>query len=569
MRKIAVIILFAQIILGACSKKIVPGLKAGREYNTAGFDYLYVEAIRQKLTGNPGNSLKLFEQCVAMNPESDGSYYQMAQIVLSNGDMENGKKYLRKAGELQPGNLWYSMTLAGIYHQENKPDSALLWYEKAVAANQDNDELLVALARLYSKNRDYDKARNILSRLDEKYGVNEETTLPLIETFLAEKKFREAHLKIEQLLEGDRDNIVFNGYLAEIYKSEGDNQKARGVYRELIERNPGNPAIQLALSDFLLEEKSYEELFDLLNVIIVNERIGREDKLALFSELIEDQEIIKTYGRQMELALMVLESENKNDDIIMLLRPGFLQNQKRYADAAGRLEEIIRLRPENYFAAERLLLVLYEMKDFKSLEQRADVFATRFNRSFIAKILYAGGAMENGNFDLALGELRKAEILAGSNNELKMQVITMRADVYYRMKDFGEAFRTYDEAMKISNSDLTVMNNYAYYLAEQDMRLKEAEKMARTVIEKEKKNNTFLDTYAWVLYKRGKVREAARIMERIIASDDNDDAEYYEHYGFILKKMGKCREAAVNWEIAIAKDETKSELRKEIENCKR
>jgi hypothetical protein len=33
--------------------------------------------------------------------------------------------------------------------------------------------------------------------------------------------------------------------------------------------------------------------------------------------------------------------------------------------------------------------------------------------------------------------------------------------------------------------------------------------------------------------------------------------------------MGKCREAAVNWEIAIAKDETKSELRKEIENCKR
>lgn len=58
-------------------------------------------------------------------------------------------------------------------------------------------------------------------------------------------------------------------------------------------------------------------------------------------------------------------------------------------------------------------------------------------------------------------------------------------------------------------------------------------------------------------------------MERIIASDDNDDAEYYEHYGFILKKMGKCREAAVNWEIAIAKDETKSELRKEIENCKR
>ena len=48
------------------------------------------------------------------------------------------------------------------------------------------------------------------------------------------------------------------------------------------------------------------------------------------------------------------------------------------------------------------------------------------------------------------------------------------------------------------------MNNYAYYLAEQNMKLKEAEEMARKVIEKEKDNTTYLDTYGWVLYKRGK-----------------------------------------------------------------
>ena len=38
----------------------------------------------------------------------------------------------------------------------------------------------------------------------------------------------------------------------------------------------------------------------------------------------------------------------------------------------------------------------------------------------------------------------------------------------------------------MDNSDLTVMNNYAYYLAEQNMQLKDAEEMAKTVIEKEK-----------------------------------------------------------------------------------
>ena len=50
--------------------------------------------------------------------------------------------------------------------------------------------------------------------------------------------------------------------------------------------------------------------------------------------------------------------------------------------------------------------------------------ATRFNRSFLAKILYANGALENKNFNVALEELRKAEILAGDNKEFKTQVLT-------------------------------------------------------------------------------------------------------------------------------------------------
>ena len=82
----------------------------------------------------------------------------------------------------------------------------------------------------------------------------------------------------------------------------------------------------------------------------------------------------------------------------------------------------------------------------------------------------------------------------------------MRADVYYRMKDYTKAFEIFEEALKTNNEDLTVINNYAYYLAEQNMKLKEAEEMAKKVIEKEKGNTTYLDTYGWVLYKRGKLK---------------------------------------------------------------
>ena len=41
--------------------------------------------------------LKYLEQCIKINPESDAAYYQMAQIVVNNGDIKNAKKYALKA----------------------------------------------------------------------------------------------------------------------------------------------------------------------------------------------------------------------------------------------------------------------------------------------------------------------------------------------------------------------------------------------------------------------------------------------------------------------------------------
>lgn len=198
---------------------------------------------------------------------------------------------------------------------------------------------------------------------------------------------------------------------------------------------------------------------------------------------------------------------------------------------------------------------------------RGEECATNFNRSFLAKILYANGAMEIGKFDIALEELKKAEILAQDNKDSVLQVLTMRADIYYRMKDYSKAFETFESALKSDKEDLTVLNNYAYYLAEQNMKLKEAEKMARKVIEKDKNNATFLDTYAWVLYKRGKVKEADKIMETIMKSNEKPDATLYEHYGFILKKEKKCDKAIENWNIAMKLDTLKNNLINEINNC--
>jgi Tfp pilus assembly protein PilF len=427
----------------------------------------------------------------------------------------------------------------------------------------------LTLGNLYSENKKYDKANAIFESLDEKYGINQSTTVGAIKNLMYAERYNEALEKTLLLLKEYPDEILFNGLLAEIYSGKGDSEKAMGVYNRLLEKDPDNGETQLSLCDFLIKEKKYEELFQLLNTVILNDEISKEDKMSLFARLIGTPELLKENSTKLELTLMMLEEKYSNDDMIQLLRPEMMTQANKYSEAAARLEEIIKAQPDNYFAWEKMMLVYLDGKDYKKLEERAKECATKFNRSFMAKILYATGASENKNYETALEELRKADILAGEDKNMKMQVLSIRADVFYRMKDFEKAFRTFDEAIKADKEDITILNNYAYYLAEQNLRLKDAEIMAEQVIKAEKNNNTYLDTYGWVLYKRGKIRDAEKVFETIINSSKEADAEYFEHYGYILKKKNNCNKAVINWESALKKDSTKTYLLKEIENCRK
>ena len=119
------------IVLGfsSCAKNMLTSGVKGKtkeNYNDAAFNYGYVEALKQKLMGNGGEALKYLEQCLKINPSSDAAYYQMAQIVIANGDIINGKHYAAKALSIDQENIWYLTMLAGLYYQEKKLDSAII-----------------------------------------------------------------------------------------------------------------------------------------------------------------------------------------------------------------------------------------------------------------------------------------------------------------------------------------------------------------------------------------------------------------------------------------------------------
>jgi hypothetical protein len=87
-----ILLVFVVICFTCCSKTFMTSgarVKIKHNYDSAAFNEVYVEALKQKLLGNGGDALKYFEQCLKINPESDAVYYQMAQVVIANGDIKN------------------------------------------------------------------------------------------------------------------------------------------------------------------------------------------------------------------------------------------------------------------------------------------------------------------------------------------------------------------------------------------------------------------------------------------------------------------------------------------------
>ena len=564
-----IIVLGAAVYVTACSAAIYRGNAkvSPVAYDTATYNYVYGEALRQKLLGNAGDALKYFEQCIRMNPASDAASYQIAQISVQRGDFVNGKSFAQRAYKLDTHNLWYITLMGDIYYQEKNIDSAVVYYEKAVNEFPDKDELKINLGALLSQNSDFSRAAEIYNLLEKKYGTGSNATALAVKNLVNAGKINEAEEKVMTVLKNSPDNIQFNGMLAEIYQDKGEREKAEKTYTKLLSIDSTNIQTVLSVISFLLEGKEYDKFFRLLNDIVIDNKFTRDGFMTIFEKVMEYPDVIKNRNIQLEVIMRVLENNYNNDSLIIMLRPELYQKEGKPDLAAARLEELIVRYPDNYMIWERLLLIYSDLKDYDRLYVLGKECATKFNMSYVAKVLYASAAMEKKDYNIALEELEKAKILAGNQDDMIAQVQSMEADVYYRRKEYLKSFELYKSILKKNPEDVIVLNNYAYFLAEQNQDLKEAERMIRIVMDKEKSNGTYVDTYAWVLYKRGKFKEAAKVMEDMMSSDTTQDSEWFEHYGYIMKALKQYDTAVAYWKKALKLDGEKEYLNEEIKSC--
>ena len=94
------------------------------------YQYVLTEATRYKVLGNIKQAAALYNKCIEVNPGGDVAYYQLGKLYIQARNLEEAKRYSKKALDLRKDNYWYYAQLLSIYQFEGNRDSVIILYEE-------------------------------------------------------------------------------------------------------------------------------------------------------------------------------------------------------------------------------------------------------------------------------------------------------------------------------------------------------------------------------------------------------------------------------------------------------
>ena len=128
---------------------------------------------------------------------------------------------------------------------------------------------------------------------------------------------------------------------------------------------------------------------------------------------------------------------------------------------------------------------------------------------------------------------------AGDNEKLSTSLGNIGDIIYQEQSDSKSAYKYYEQALRCNPDNVSVLNNFAYYLSLEGRKLRKAEKMSARTLELEPDNATYIDTYAWILHLRGKDAEAKPLFKRAMIFGGRDSSTILEHYSVVLRALGE------------------------------
>jgi len=515
------------------------------------FDYAFIEAEKQKMTGNFEEAALLLEKCKKIDPNSAAVYYELSTLYIQKEQYEKAIESAKTAVELNPTNIWYKAILAVLYKQTDQPLEAISVYKQLVKENSDRVDFLYDLANLYSLVKKYDDAIKTYNLIENNYGLNETISLEKEKIFILKGDKEKAHQEIQKLIDSNPDEIRYIGMLAESYVNENEFEKANELYHQMLKKDSTNGLVHLSLADFYRITKEYDKSFSELKLAFSSQDVDVDIKIKMLITFLSYSDESDELKDQSSELLNILLQAHPDEPKAHTIHADFLIRDKKYKEAREELRYVLKSEKSKYMIWEQLLLLENDLADFNNMYAESNEAIQYFPTQPVIYYFKGLSSYQLNKTEEAIISIKTGIDYAISNPSLKADMYALLGNAYHKMGKMKESDEAMEQVLKIDKGNQVTLNNYSYYLSLRGDSLDKAERMSLVCVELDPLNHTYLDTYAWVLYKQNKFDKALIQIEKAYRNGGSQNAVIIEHYGDILFKLGQAEQANEKWNEAI------------------
>jgi tetratricopeptide (TPR) repeat protein len=491
--------------------------------------------------------------------------YEKAKIELVQKNFKEAYKDISTAIERKPNKYLFYKFRISVAIELGDIELINKHFDELLTLTPDDQELWFQAADYYLTSKQYKKAFTLISNYESKFGINDQI---LVNKYKLRVQLNEIK-ELEKDLKNYREQYPNNPKVLELsgnfYLAKNDIEKGLIYYKQLLTISPDYPEALLALADYYRSNMQMKKSYDYIEKLMQSELFPVEGKIEVlfnFIQISQQDPQLEFYTNQL---IKILKTDYPNNSEVQLLYGNVLAQSKKFKEAQQEFLKALTSKPNNLNAWIQLIIIDNELNSNESIIEHAGKAIEYFPNQ--AELYYYRGLayMLTENYEASVKDLEFGNKITGKTDPLKYQFLYLIGEGYYNLDSIQLAFDFFDKALAIDPNEISLLNNYAYYLSVNNMELEKAENMSLKTIKEEPNNSTYLDTYAWILFKKKEYEKALVYIEKAVVKGGSNSSVIMEHYGDILYKVGKKEEAVQIWKEAAKLDNPSDELLLKVE----
>ena len=511
----------------------------------------YLEGIKSNvLEGDSARAKAWFKKVLEIDSTHSPSLYELASLTTLD-QPEEALQYSLNADAIDTTNTWYKMQLGRLLIATQRYDSALTLYDQLIRMNPNDPDNYRLKALLYDQLGQPEKALEVLETAENRFGIIELLASHKLQLLLNTQQFDRAMAEARMLVETfpyNEDNYVV---LAELYAMMNMNNLAQENYDKALSINPNSMRALASLNDFYKRQNDNVRFLETASKLFRLKEFPLETKLKFYEELFQNPSFVRNNFIQMGELVRTLAITYPED-----LRT--LELYAKYLIAGGSIEQALQLYkshvtdsiPQKQIFNDIIGMEAY-LKRADSVDKYTTIALERFPEDAELRLQKASVTAYMLEKPQEAVPLFEEALKYAKTDSLRSVIYGAIGDNYHTLGDDRKCFKAYDKGMKLDTTNVSIYNNYSYFLSLRNERLDKALEWAQKAVRLDPNNPTFLDTYAWVLYQLGRYEEARIPMRQAISLDSDNNKELYVHYGDILYKLGDRFMASYYWKKAL------------------